>query len=433
MGKQSKDIDLVVDLPNGGIEIAEFLTKKDGSYTDGNPVTYPRYATAKFNLRNSEFSDIDLEAVMTRGEVYSSDSRKPDVEFTSLSKDAERRDLTINTLYYDISNKKIIDPTGHGIKDIKSKVLRTPLDPNTTFTDDPLRMMRLARFSCKYGWEIPSDMLKALHDNAQQLEKISKERVQDELNKIIMSDYPDKGIKLLVDTQLMKYIIPELYGIVGMTQNKYHEWDTFGHTLNVIKNSPKKLEVRMSALLHDIGKSKTKTDIDGKIQFLGHEEESGDMTVGILNRLKYPTTFVNHVKILVRQHMRTKSFGNDVKAKDSALRRLMHDMGENLEDLLDLIHADNTSHGSKGWQYNLDNQVEIIKDRLKKLGDFSKKTDIPLNGNQIMKWLDLKPGKDIGIILNKFTDIFLEDPDVINQMSDEEIKKLVIDIYKTIK
>lgn len=435
MGKSSKDIDLVVDLPNGGIDIAIFLTKADGSYRENsNPVLYPRFGTSKFNLRNSEFADIDLEAVMTRGEVYTQDSRKPDVSYADLKQDASRRDLTINSLYYDVSNKKILDPSGTGISDIRNKVLRTPLDPNQTFMDDPLRMMRLVRFSCKYGWELPDDMKKALIKNASKLESISKERIQDELNKILLSDNVKDGLLLLLSTRLMKYIIPELYNLKNLT-NSYHQWDALEHTLNVVANSVPRIEIRMSALLHDIGKYKTHSvGSDGNSHFKAHEDASFHLAKDILSRLKYPNSFIQKIQTLVQNHMRTKSYGNDAEiVGKKALRKLMMDMGDDLEDLLLLVHADNISHGSTGWKYNMEHQVDAIKDKLLQLGDFAEKMKLPISGNEIMKWLNIKQGKDIGIILDKFKDIFLDDPEKINLMSENEIKQIIFDIYNDIK
>ena len=365
MHKKSKDIDITVALPDGGVELANYLTKKTNSYVkDSNPVIFPTYGTAKFNLRGIKYKGvnlghIDLESVMTRKEQYHDDSRNPEVQFGTPEQDVERRDLTINSLLYDISNEKILDLTGKGVEDIKNKVIRTPLDSDIIFSEDPLRMMRAIRFVTRYGWELSDELRASIEKNASRLEIISKERVQDELNKILLSDHPDEGVIHLMDTDLMKYIMPEYYNLKDLTQTHHHEWDVLKHSLEVLKSSPKRLEVRLGALLHDLGKSTTKKDVDGKVNFIGHDLESSNMVNKILRDLKYDVSTIKRVSDIVFNHMRAKGYGSDAeKVTDKALRKLMHQMGDNLEDLLDLMHADNISHGSPGWEWNMETHVE---------------------------------------------------------------------------
>jgi len=439
MGKKSKDVDVTVSLPQGGIEFANWITQEVGAYKEGsNPVVYPTFGTAKFNLRGVQhmgvnIGEIDIESVMTRKEQYKDKSRKPEVDFGTPYEDVERRDLTINSLLYDISNQKILDLTGKGIDDIKNKIIRTPIDADIIFKEDPLRMLRAVRFATRYDWELSKEMLSSLAKNAKMLKNISTERIQEELNKILLSDNPDGGIRYLIDTGLMKYIIPEYYGLVGMAQNDFHEFDAFEHSMSVLRNSPKRLEVRLGALFHDLGKVKTKTDKDGKVHFYGHEFESAKMAEDALRRLKYSTDIIKRVSEIVKHHMRTKSYGPDAeKAKDKTLRKLMHAMGEHLEDMLDLVHADNISHGSPGWQHNMEKQVDAIRERLQQLGDFTGKLDMPVDGDKIMKMLNIKPSRDVGIILDKMKDKFLEDPDKINSMTDQQIEKTIKQIYQRI-
>lgn len=440
MGKKSKDVDITVALPQGGIEFANWITKETNSYKEGsNPVVYPTFGTAKFNLRGVkhlgvDIGDIDIESVMTRKEQYKDASRKPEVDFGTPYQDVERRDLTINSLLYDISNKKILDLTGKGLYDIKNKIIRTPIDADIIFKEDPLRMLRAIRFIVRYGWKLPDEMFDALKRNASMLENISEERIQEELNKILLSDSVRDGIIYLVNTGCMKYIIPEYYELIGMSQNDYHEWDVYQHSLKVIENSPKRLEVRLGALLHDVGKIETKTNTDGKIHFIGHEFASAKIADRVLRRLKYSTDIINKVKTIVQGHMRTKQMGPEAeKGSDKALRKLMNDMGEHMEDLLSLIDADNKSHGSPGWKYNMEKQVDIIRQRLQQLGDFTGKLNMPVDGNKIMQMLNIKPSKEIGIILAKFKDMFLGDPDKINNMSEQQIEKLIKKMYSNIK
>lgn len=441
MGKKSKDVDITVALPQGGIEFAEWITKKVGAYRENtNPVIYPKFGTAKFNLRGitymgEDLSSVDIESVMTRKEQYHEGDRKPETQFGTPMQDVERRDLTINSLLYDISNQKILDLTGKGIHDIKNKIIRTPLPADIIFKEDPLRMLRCIRFAVKFGWKLSKDVIQSLSKNAEMLQTISKERVQEELNKILLSDYPDEGIEYLVNTKLMDYIIPDYSKLIGLRQGSHHEFDAFRHTMEVLKKSPKRLEVKLAALLHDLGKVNTQSvGDDNEIHFYGHENVSSELAGNILRDLKYSTDIIDRVVTIIAQHMRVKDFGNtEPLVSDKAFRKLMNDLGNHLEDLLDLIHADNSSHGSKGWTYNMENQVDMIREKLKHLGDFTGKLNMPVDGNKIMSLLNLKPGKDIGIILDKFKDMFLEDPDKINNMSDTQIEQLIKKIYEKIK
>jgi len=440
MGKKSKDIDIVIELPNGGIEFADWITKETNSYKVGsNPVVYPTYGTAKFNLRGVkhlgvDIGHIDLESVMTRKEQYREGDRKPDTEYGTMEQDVERRDLTINSLLYDITNRKILDLTGKGISDIKNEVIRTPIDAKIIFKEDPLRMLRAIRFAVRYGWHLSDVILQALEKNAPMLKTISTERINDEFSKIIMSDNPEGGIMYLVDTKLMKYIIPEYYDLVGMSQNDYHEYDAYEHSLKVLKNSPARLEVRLGALLHDIGKIKTKTDKGGKVHFFGHEDESAKMATQILTRLKYSNPVIEKVAKIVGGHMRTKQMGPEAeKGSDKALRKLMVDMGSHLEDLLDLVHADNISHGSPGWKHNMEKQVDIIRQRLQQLGDFTGKLDMPDDGDKIQALLNIGPGRDVGYIKGRIKDLFLDNPERIKNMSEADIEKMIKQIYSELQ
>lgn len=265
LGKPSKDIDIVVALPNGGVELSQFIAKKLGIYKEGtNPVTYPKFGTAMLHLdkvtyKGIRLDGIEVEFVMTRKEQYHDDSRKPDVSYGTLAQDVERRDFTVNSLLKDLTNGEILDLTGMGYNDIKNGIVRTPLNPDIIFTEDPLRMLRCIRFCVKYNWNLPMFMIRALKKNAHQLEKISAERIQSELNKILISDKPTTGIRLLQITGLTKYIMPELDELVGLKQNRYHKDTVDKHVFNVIKNVPPDLITRISALMHDIGKARTKT------------------------------------------------------------------------------------------------------------------------------------------------------------------------------
>lgn len=430
MGKSSKDIDLLVSLPNGGIKLAEFITKKLGIYKkDSNPVIYPKFGTAKFTLNGIKYkgvdlSNFDIECVMSRSEKYDPNSRKPSVKFASLKDDVERRDLTINSLIKNLTTGEIKDLTGMGLKDIQDGVLRTPLDPDITFTDDPLRMLRLVRFAVKYNWKIPMYIIRSLKRNSSKLSKISSERIQSELNKILVSAYPEKGIKLLQITGLLKQISPELDALKGIKQNIHHDFDVFKHTTQVLNKVKPEITNRLAALFHDIGKPIKKEIINNSIHFYQHEEASADLAKEIMKRLKYPNDIIDAVTTAVKNHMRTKSGGDAAEISDKSLRKLQNDLGNHLELTLDLIDADNKSHSKNS---NMPNQVKNIKDKIMKLKEKDPvNIKLPINGFDIMNEFGIKEGKNVGEILDFVKDKYFENPNI----SKTEVIKLIKKEFK---
>ena len=416
MGIDANDLDFVINLEDGGAKFAEWATKKIGNYKKGsNPVTYETYGTAKFNLvgvehKGFKLDDMDIDCVMPRTEEYEEGSRKPKVDSGSLKDDVDRRDFTTNSLLKNLSTGEILDLTGMGKQDIKDGVVRTPLDPNVIFSEDPLRMLRAVRFTMKYNWKLPLFMIKALKNNASKLKQISVERVQEELNKMLMTDSPDRAIKLLQITGLSKYVFPELDRLIKLEQNKYHKEDAMEHTLTVVKGTPKNLVTRLMALFHDIGKEATKEVIGKEIHFYGHEKIGAEMTEKILTRLKYPNKIIDAVVKGVQNHMKLKHGGPDsFGASDKTLRKFKVNMGDHLEDVLNLIHADNIAHEAG---FDMPNQIEAIRDRLDTLGIPQGKLKLPINGDDIKKKFKLKPGRIIGDLLAIVKDEYLENPKV---------------------
>jgi poly(A) polymerase len=417
MGIDPKDIDLVVELPDGGIEFAKWVTKKLGIYSASNPVIYPRFGTAKFNLRGvnykgEDLSDIDIECVMARQEKYADDSRKPDVSVGSLKQDVERRDFTVNSLLKDLTTGEVLDLTGMGKDDIKKGIVRTPLNPDVIFADDPLRMLRAVRFTVKYGWTLPLWMIRSIKKNAHLLDspKISKERVRDELNKILVTGAPEKAIRLMQITGMSTQVAPELDRLIGLKQNKYHKWDANKHTLLVLKNTPADLRTRLAALFHDIGKSTTKSVVDNEVHFYEHEDVSADVAEDIMTRLKYPTEVIKPVVAAVRNHMRLKGAGMEGEIiSDKALRKLQVELGDHLESTLDLMHADNISHGT---EYDMPKQIPAIRSRLQTVGVVKGKVKLPITGNDVMAELKLKPGAMIGKLLKVVEDAYYDNPNL---------------------
>jgi len=395
MGNKIKDIDLVVSLPSGGINLANWLYNND--FLIYKPVLYPTYGTSMFQLK--EFPDIELEAVQTRKEQYKDkNSRNPVTSYGTLYEDAMRRDLTINALYYSIDCGKIEDVTGNGLNDIDKHIIRVTSDPDTVYQDDPLRILRCIRFSSRFGWQINESTFAGMVRNVDRLEIITKERISDELDKILLTRKPSIAMNTIKSIGAMKYVIPELVNTYDLTQNKYHDYNTvWEHTMMVLDNTSPTLELRMAALLHDIGKIKTRTvDEDGTVHFYQHEIVSADMCDTILRRLKYSNDFIRLIQVIVKNHMRMKCFGDDIsKMKDSSLLKFEYETGKNFINCLDLIDADNQSHDK---QYCMPHQVQRIKEKAKELegkGISMFDYKLPINGDDVMEALGIPPSADV--------------------------------------
>ncbi|MBR5639672.1 MAG: HD domain-containing protein [Muribaculaceae bacterium] len=396
MGSEIKDIDLCVSLPSGGIRFAQWL--RENGHTLKGVAVYPNYGTAMLHLK--AFPDVELEFVQTRKEKYIDHScRNPVTAFGTIEDDCMRRDLTINALYSNVSTGEIVDITGRGVDDIKNHVIRTPNDPDVIYDDDPLRILRCIRFASRYGWEIEQDTMDGMVRNVHRLDIISKERVKDELDKMLTCQHPVMAMELLRTTGAMHYVIPELEQTYNMEQNEYHFGTVWEHTLAVIKHlKSDRLELRMAALLHDIGKIRKRTMEDGKVHFLEHELASSDMVDEILRALKYSNEFIDEVAFLVRYHMICKRWGDECEHfKIKRLRKLQYlcDTEERFDDLMLIIDADNNSHSADRC---MPRQVEIIKQRTEEMkaeGSAMFGYKLPLTGKDVMEIKGLQPGPQV--------------------------------------
>lgn len=429
LGIEIKDIDLVVDLPNGGIQLAEWLYQHN--YLAHTPIIFETYGTAKLMFR--QFPTIELEVVQTRKEQYKDrNSRNPETTFGTLEEDCYRRDLTINSLYYDITNNNIIDITNTAINDIKNCIIRTPSNPNIIFDDDALRILRVIRFASRLNWEIEEMTYKALINNVKRLEIISKERIANELNAMLLNKNAMKALELLFNTKALEYVIPELMQLQTLKQGKQHFGTVWEHTLATVDklSNCNDLVVKMAALLHDIGKSQCQTIENNKIHFYSHENYSVLMAKTILTRLRYSNNFIKDVCFLIQNHMRTKSFGDECKnMKDKHIRQLQFDCGYKYFDrLMLLIDADNKSHADN---YCMRNQASIIIQKSNELVD--KHEDMfefkfPINGNDIIQLFNnnISPTK-IKTYLNivkhiYFANPFLNKNSCLKQLKNSKIK-----------
>jgi poly(A) polymerase len=412
LGRQSKDIDITVADLNGGIMLAKYVSKKLGIR---EPVIFPTFGTAKIQLK----SGVEIEFVQTRNEEYVKGSRKPRTSYGTIQEDVERRDFTMNSLLKDLTTGKVLDLTGKGLQDLKAGVIRTPLDPHITFSEDPLRMLRAVRFATTYNFKLADDVMPAIKDQASELQSISKERIHEELNKILRASKPSRGMQMLKDSGLLQQFMPELVELAGVQQGKYHKADAWQHTMDVLDLTEPKLINRLAALLHDVGKPKTRTVTDTDVHFYEHEKVSGDMAREILTRLKYSTSETETVAKLVSSHMRTSHTG---QWSNATVRRYIRDMGDVLPEMLDLAMADRRSHVPEHANVQ---SLESLAERIKQLQKEAPVKDIklPITGHEIMQVLNVKPGPVVGQAIAFLTDQMLEDPNMTKDQAIEQLKK----------
>ncbi|GCE47867.1 poly(A) polymerase [Thermosporothrix hazakensis] len=354
-----------------------------------------RFGTVRLHYGSGEHISI-IEITTFRSERYNPESRKPEVCFgTSLEDDLLRRDFTINALACDPLNGHIIDPF-NGRRDLEDHILRAVgNEPDKRFDEDPLRLLRAVRFAAQLNFSIEPETWHSIKRQASKLQKISRERVRDEMNKLLLSTHPAKGIELLVESGLMEYIIPEALELRGVSQQQQTRVpaskDVFAHVVRVVERSSPRLVTRWSALLHDIAKPRTKTVEDNKVHFYGHEDLGAHMAREILKRLHFDRDFIDSVSRIVRLHMRANAYTSDWT--DGAVRRLMLDAGDDLPDLLDLSRADITS-------YRVDKvakaaaRVAELGERCQQLKEEAERVPLksPLDGNELMALFKRGPG-----------------------------------------
>ena len=393
IGDEVKDIDICVTLPNGGIRFAEWI--QNSGLADKTTVVYSEFGTAKLHL--NEFPDTELEFVQTRKEKYvNHSSRNPETAYGTIEDDCWRRDFTINALYCDISNGEIIDFTGMGLHDIRNHVIRTTNTPDAVFNEDPLRILRCIRFASRYGWEIEPITYEGMVHNLRRLEIITKDRIREELDKMLTCEFPVMAMELLRKTGAMRFVIPELEETYEMEQNEYHFGTVWEHTMMVLEIlKSNKLELRMAALLHDLGKTRVCSVSEGKVHFLKHELIGREMVDEVLRPLKYSNDFIRNVSFMVGNHMRCKKWGAECEnMKDKKLRLLQFECGteECFCNLMLLIDADNNAHAVDKC---MPNQVEIIIEHTNIMIDertamFGYR--LPINGREVMQVKGIKSG-----------------------------------------
>ncbi len=420
--KPVKDIDIVV--VGDGIAFARLVGQRLNAK---RTAVYKKFGTAMVGLENHE-----LEFVGARKESYRGDSRKPEVEPADLMADLARRDFTINAMAASLQKATfltLIDPF-HGIDDLKLRIIRTPLGPEVTFADDPLRIMRAIRFSAQLQFQIEEKTYRAIAATNDRLKIISSERITEEFIKIIATAQPGKAFVLLDELAVLPHFLPEISALKGVEERQgYAHKDVFSHTLEVLDNISKvtqKTELRLAALFHDIAKPQTKKFIDGKgWSFHGHEEVGARMLPRIFRRMRLSNDWQKYVQKMTRLHLRPIALTEE-ECTDSAYRRLLFQAGDDLEDLLALCRADMTTRNA----YRRHKYLKNFKFVVERLGEVEEKDRMrsfqsPVRGEEIMKIYRIKPGKLVGQIKSQIEEAIL-DGKIPNEY--EAAKKYLLEI-----
>ncbi len=405
--RQSKDIDIVV--VGSGIDLAKMLARRIGR--KGRINVYGNFGTAMLR-----YDDLEIEFVGARRESYQAESRKPSVESGTLEDDQNRRDFTINALAVSLNKEsygELLDPF-NGLQDLENKVIRTPLDPDITYSDDPLRMMRAIRFSSQLGFRIEERSLEAIRHNKERIRIISGERIIEELNKIVLSPKPSSGFYLLEKTGLLELVFPEFDRMKGVAvvDNLRHK-DNFRHTLQVLDKLSEKTDnlwLRWAAIMHDIAKPQTRKYMPGHgWTFYGHEFIGSKMVPDVFRRMHLPLGLsMKYVQKLVLLHLRPIALVEE-EVSDAAIRRLLFEAGDDIDDLMMLCEADITSKNDVKVKQYLNN-FQIVRQKLKEIEekDAVRNFQPPVDGELIMKTFNIGPCREVGIIKNTIKEAILE-------------------------
>lgn len=405
LGLGDKDIDIVV--VGDGIAFARLVASRLGL---GTVVAYDRFGTAML-----PFPEGKVEFAGARREQYHPDSRKPDVVAGNLEEDLQRRDFTVNAIAASLKVKdfgRIIDPLD-GREDLHRKLLRTPLEPAKTFEDDPLRIMRAIRFAAQLGFRIESAALSAIHAMKDRLGVVSQERITDELMKILQTEKPSVGLKLMFETGVLQIVFPEIAQMAGVDQrNDHHHKDVFLHTCAVVDNIAQTTDnvwLRFTALVHDIAKPRTKAFKEGAgWTFHGHEEMGARMMRKVFQRLKLPMDPLPYVEKLVRFHLRPMVLVDEA-VTDSAVRRLVFETGNDIDDLMKLCRADITSKNPQLVTRYLRN-YDLVMQKIVEVEEKDKLRNWqpPVKGEEIMAVCGIEPGRNVGILKKAVEDAILD-------------------------
>ena len=413
-----------------GIETKDFDFTTNASSEDSiKMLNKNKYKTTEigraFGTIETTVEDYSIHITTYREDKYNKDSRKPEIKTSGdLETDLSRRDFTVNAIAYDINNNEIIDPHG-GLKDLSEGLIRTPDTADISFSDDPLRMLRACRFVSTHGFTPNNELFKAISKNVERIEIVSTERIRDEFTKLLTGKEPSLGLKAFVESGLSELIMPELNELKIEVDPKHHHKDVYEHTMVVLDRVSPTLISRMSALLHDIGKPKTKGIENGKVHFRHHEVVGAKMSKKILKRLKYDNETIKKVSLLVENHLRPHTF--KMGWTDSAVRRYIIDAGGLLEELNDLVRADITTKNKAKYE-EINKYLDEMEERIKEVAEKEELSKLrpPISGDEIMDMFDLEPGPSVGVIMKALYEQRINDGEV----SKEEAIKLAEQVYK---
>ena len=414
LGIETKDFDFTTNASSE--DSIKMLNKNDYKTTE---------IGRAFGTIETTVGDYSIHITTYREDKYNKDSRKPEIKTSGeLETDLSRRDFTVNAIAYDINNNEIIDPYG-GLKDLSEGLIRTPDTADISFSDDPLRMLRACRFVSTHGFTPNNELFKAISKNVERIEIVSTERIRDEFTKLLTGKEPSLGLKAFVESGLSELIMPELNELKIEVDPKHHHKDVYEHTMVVLDRVSPTLISRMSALLHDIGKPKTKGIENGKVHFRHHEVVGAKMSKKILKRLKYDNETIKKVSLLVENHLRPHTF--KMGWTDSAVRRYIIDAGGLLEELNDLVRADITTKNKAKYE-EINKYLDEMEERIKEVAEKEELSKLrpPISGDEIMDMFDLEPGPSVGVIMKALYEQRINDGEV----SKEEAIKLAEQVYK---
>ena len=424
LGMPVHDLDFVVEYPNGGIIVANLLATKEKCFAfNTNPVIFETYGTAKVTLfKDEDLKNLDIEFVQSRKEQYHKESRKPDTAYGTIQEYAARRVLTINALYYNISTEKLFDFTNKGCSDLCNQVIRTPSDPDIIFSDDPLRMLRVIRFSNKLGWGIEKDTWLGIIKNVGRIDIVSQERISDEISKILLCKKPSVGIRKLYYSGLLDRIMPDIYDLNLAYESRNPVVTSFDHTMNVLDYTQPYIESRLAALFHDVGKVLTDKD-----RTMSPDQFSAEIAAADLKLMKFPNHIVKSVETAIKYHRLFKIYADGVTPPDKKIRKFVNMCGDDIGTVVDLMNANNnnTTFDKKK------RQVLDILNRIEELEELDKMTNIklPINGKDIQQYFSIKPSPIVGILLETVKDAYFENPNITKdecfKIVENKIKSLV--------
>ena len=404
--REPNDLDIMVEGENAGIEFSKLVARELNIHP---PITFEKFATSKLLI-----DDKEIEFIMPRKEYYTAKSRNPKTEIGTLDQDALRRDFTVNALFLRLNDFELLDLTKKGIEDIKNKLIRVTDESasDLIFEQDPLRILRAVRQSFQLNFTIEQKTYQSMKNKVERIKIVSGERIAEEINKILLQKKPSEAFTMLDDIGLLAVLFPELKQNQNVEQPKpYHDKDVYGHTMDVVDSIKPDLLLRMTALFHDIGKAKTKSENNGKISFINHEKTSSELTKQILVRLKYPADFIKKVCFLIENHMYPKMYNSDWK--DSSVRRFANKIGDNLENIKLLNIAD-----SKVFNSELFDRVEKLK---------QKNMLIPreelFNGNELINIFNKPAGKWINEVKEYIRNLQFDNPKMTKEEVLEKLKK----------